>query len=96
VRPVVVNLQSLMADAARAAALAASQVDKADQMLGAMRQSIDSTVQSLQAALLTPVRDAISVLQALKEVIFGAGRRPAGGDSRRRQAAEEEDALFIG
>jgi hypothetical protein len=96
VRPVVTNLQSVMADAARAAAVAASQVDKADQMLGAMRQSIDSTVQSLQEALLSPVRDALSLFQALREVIFGASRRPPSGDSRRRQAGEEEDALFIG
>ena len=36
------------------------------------------------------------MLQALKDVFFGGRDRPPGADSRKRQSAEEEDALFIG
>jgi hypothetical protein len=95
VRPVVVSLQSLAADAARAAAIAAAQVERADRMLGVLRQRIDQTALSLQAAILSPARDLMAVLQALRETFFGSGRG-AHGDSRRRQTADEEDALFIG
>jgi hypothetical protein len=91
----VASLQLLAADAARAAAVAAAQVDRADQMLGALRQRIDQTALSLQAAILSPVRDLMAVLQALREAFFGPGRGGNQGDSRRRQA-DEEDALFIG
>ena len=38
----------------------------------------------------------LPMLQALKEVFFGGDKRRPAYDSRRRQPADEEDALFIG
>jgi hypothetical protein len=96
VRPIVANLQTLSSDAARAVALAAVQVERADQMLTDLRNRIDQTVQSVQESVLQPLREALAMLEALKSTFFGGRPRSAGADSRKRQSAEEEDALFIG
>ena len=95
-RPVVASLQAMASDAARVSAVAAAQADKVDQMLGLLRQRVDQTVFSLQETILTPAREVMAMLQALKEVFFGGDKRRPAYDSRRRQAADEEDALFIG
>jgi hypothetical protein len=95
-RPVVASLQAMATDAARVSAVAAAQADKVDQMLGLLRQRVDQTVFSLQETILTPAREVMAMLQALKEVFFGGDKRRPAYDSRRRQAADEEDALFIG
>jgi hypothetical protein len=95
VRPILTGLQTMAAEAARAATVAASQVERAVQMIEALRQRIDGTVRALQATLLTPARELMALLQAFREVFFG-GRGRSTSDARRRQAAEEDDALFIG
>lgn len=96
VRPIVANLQTMSAEAARAAALAAAQVERADHMLTGLRDRLDQTVQSLQESMLRPLREALAMLQALKDAFFGGRDRPSSADARKRQPAEEEDALFIG
>ncbi|HEX5110619.1 MAG TPA: hypothetical protein VFV95_19350 [Vicinamibacterales bacterium] len=96
IRPVLASLQAMAADAARVSAMAAAQADKVDQMLGVVRQRVDQTVFSLQETILTPAREVMAMLQALKEVFFGGDKRRPAYDSRRRQPADEEDALFIG
>ena len=95
-RPVVTSLQAMAADAARVSAVAAAQADKVDQMLGQLRERVDQTVFSLQETILTPAREVMAMLQALKEVFFGGDKRRSAYDTRRRQPADEEDALFIG
>lgn len=96
VRPIVANLQTIAADAARATAVAAAQVERADEALSSLRLRVDETVIALQDTLLRPARDVMAMLQALREVFFGGAQRPPRGDPRRRTASEEEDALFIG
>ena len=96
VRPIVANLQAMSSDAARAAGLAAAQVERADQLLAGLRERIDETVQSVQETLLKPLRDAMMMVEALKDAFFGGRDRPRSAESRKRQSAEEEDALFIG
>jgi hypothetical protein len=94
VRPIVMNLQALSADAARAAASAAAQVERAEQMLADLSKRVDDTVVSLQKSILAPARDGLAVLHGIRAALaaFRAGETP-----RRRGAhVEEEDALFIG
>ena len=93
VRPIVVNLQALSADAARATALAAAQVDKADRLINALSKRIDDTVSAVQELLVQPARDGLAVLSGLKAMI--AALREPSGAPRRGPAGEEED-LFIG
>jgi hypothetical protein len=96
VRPIVANLQALTAEAARATAVAAAQVDRADEVITGLRERIDETVHAVQASLLRPARDLMAMVQALRDVFFGGAGRPPAGDHRRRTPAEDEDALFIG
>lgn len=94
VRPIVMNLQAVSADAARATASLATQVEKTEQMLGDLSRRVDDTVGALQHSILAPARDGLAIIQGLKAALaaFRAGprQRPRGNH------VEEEDALFIG
>ena len=96
VRPILTGLQVVASEAARAATAAAVQVNRVDELLGDLRQRVDHTVATLQETLLSPARDMLALLQAIREVFFGGGRRSTSSDPRRRQPVEEDDALFIG
>ena len=94
--PIIASLQALSADAARATATAAAQVERADLLIVALRERIEQTMALVQEHFLRPARDLSALLQTLRDVFFGGGRRSTAGDPRRRPHAEEEDALFIG
>ncbi len=96
VQPILAGLRTVAAEGARAATLAAAQVERVDQVLGLLRTQIDRTVRVVQDTVFAPARDAAALLQALRDMLFGGGARGAGGDRRRRQPAEDDDALFIG
>lgn len=93
VRPIVANLQTISTDAARVTAAAAAQVERAERMMGDISRRVDETAASLQETILSPAREAVAILQRLREAfgVFGRGPTP-----RRPAAADEEDALFIG
>ena len=95
IRPMVVNLQTLTADAARATTLAVAQVERADRLFSEMTDRVEQTLTSLQQALITPAREGFSWLAGLKAVLAAfhdlkASSRP------RRGGVEDDDALFIG
>jgi hypothetical protein len=96
VRPILAGLQVVASEAARAATAAAAQVNRVDEMLSVFRQRVDSTMLALHETILSPARDLLTLLQAVRDAFLGGGRRSAAGDSRRRQPAEDDDALFIG
>lgn len=94
VQPIVRNLQAMSADAARATASAAAQVQRAEEMLGDLSRRVDETIATLHSSIAGPARDGLAILHGIKAAIaaFRAGESP-----RRRPAhADEEDALFIG
>ena len=92
-RPIVTNLQTIASDAARVTTAAAAQVERAERLAGDLSRRVDETAASLQEALLSPAREAASMLQRLKEVFsaFSSPRQPG-----RPAQAEDDDALFIG
>lgn len=94
-QPVVQSLQTLSAEAARAAALAAVQMERADEMMSGLRDRLDETVRGVQDTLLRPARDLMSLLQTLRDLFARAPAGPGRYDTRKRQP-DEEDALFIG
>lgn len=96
VRPILTGLQVVASEAARAATAAAVQVNRVDEILGDFRKRVDQTITTLQDTILSPARDVLAMLQALREVFFGGARRSATNDPRRRQPVEDDDALFIG
>lgn len=94
VRPLFGHLNAIGRDASRAAALAAAQVDRADQVLADFASRIEQMLQSVQEALGTPAREWRAILSAfragfdaIRETRPHAGPRPA--------ASEDDEALFI-
>ena len=93
IRPLITNLQTITADAARATAVAAAQVDRADKLFTDMSTRLDQTLATVQEALLGAARGN-AWLAALKGVL--AAFRDFRSPARRSSNVEEEDALFIG
>jgi len=93
-KPIFVHLNAIAGDAARATALATTQVERADKLLADVAQRIEETVASLQTTLLAPAREGRALLSA-----FRAGLRVIldlrHSARSRRGGAEDEDALFI-
>ncbi len=95
IKPVFQNLQALTTEAARAAALAAVQVERADKIFGELSQRVDHTLMTLQSRVLAPAREGFAVLAGIRAALSTfRDLRDAG--RRRPAAVEEEDALFIG
>jgi hypothetical protein len=95
IQPVFQHLHALTADASRAAALAAIQVERADKVFGELSQRVDQTLLTLQSRVVAPARAGFAVLAGIRAAL--AVLRDLRETGRRRPAAvEEEDALFIG
>jgi hypothetical protein len=110
IKPIVENLRQMSTDAAKAAAAASAQVDRAEKLIDDFTSRIEQTVASLQDRVLAPAREGFALLQslgALFSFIRGGQRRegPRPAEPRREQkqpsgkrsaASEDEDPLFIG
>ena len=102
VRPIVANLQTLSADAARVTASASAQVERTQKTVEALLNRVDSisarveqTLQTLQHSILAPARDGFAFVQAIRS-IFSSARSARSAPRHRPTPTEEEDALFIG
>jgi uncharacterized protein YlxW (UPF0749 family) len=100
VRPIIVNLQKVSEEAARASAQAAAQVDRLDALVTSVAQRVEATAATLQQTILQPARDGLALLTALKGIIAGF-REPRETAAPRerpapREPRESHDDLFIG
>jgi hypothetical protein len=95
IRPVFENLTVMSAEAARAAALAATQVERADRLFVDLAQRVDLTLNTLQSRVLGPAREGAALLAGLRAAL-GAFKDLRETGRKRTSAVEEEDALFIG
>jgi uncharacterized protein YoxC len=94
VKPLFGHLNAIGHDAARAAALAAVQVERVDQLFTDVVQRFEQTVSTVQATVIGPVREGRALVSAFKAAMQAV--RELRQNSRPRQGrAEEEDALFI-
>ena len=99
IKPLIANLTALSSEAARAAALAAAQVERFDRVFGDMAARVDQTLSVAQAFVTGPARQGMAIMAGAKAVIEAIrGLREA---SRRRTtvprpAVDEEESLFIG
>jgi hypothetical protein len=94
-RPIVTNLQSLTAEAARASALAATQIERADRLFTDIASRVDQLLVTVQQTLVEPAREGFAWLGSLKA--FLAAFRDLRDSGRKPSAASAEDeALFIG
>jgi len=94
-KPVFHNLNAMSADAARAASLAVSQVERADRIFGDLAQRVDQTLNTLQNRVLAPAREGLAILAGLRAAL-SAFRDLDDTRPKRPAPVEEEDALFIG
>lgn len=96
VRPIVANLHTISADAARVTSKAAAQVDRLETVIGDLSRRVDETATAVQNTILRPVRDGMAMLAAIKGVFAALRGRPRGSPRQRPSTVDEEDALFIG
>jgi hypothetical protein len=95
IRPVVANLQTITSDAARATAVAATQVERADKLFNDVAIRLDQTLAAVHNSVLGATRGGGAWLAGLKAAL--AVLRDLRQAPRTRSAGvEEEDALFIG
>jgi hypothetical protein len=95
VRPIVTNLKSMSADAARAAGIASEQAQRAEQVIGDLTSRVTETVATVEATVARPVREVYAMLQGFVGAV-AAFREGAPASARRSAGSEEEDSLFIG
>jgi hypothetical protein len=95
VRPIVTNLKSMSADAARAASIASEQAQRAEQVIGDLTSRVNETVATVEATVARPFREVYAMLQGLVGAV-AAFREGAPAPARRSAGSEEEDSLFIG
>ncbi len=93
IRPLFVHLNAIGRDAARTTALAAAQVERADQVFGDIAVRVDQTLNSLQASLSVPAREGRAMLSAIRAAVQAI--RDMRRNGRRQGRGDDEDALFI-
>jgi hypothetical protein len=94
VKPLFGHLNAIGRDAARAAALATQQVERADRVFADIAVRIEQGLNSVQAALGKPASEGRALLSAFKAAIQAL--RDVRRSGRARQGrSEDEEALFI-
>jgi hypothetical protein len=94
VRPLIARANVIAEEASKTAALATVQAQKIDRLVTELTQRVDDTSAIVQQAIITPAREGMAIVAALKAGLTALrGMRDLRG---RASGVEEEDALFIG
>jgi hypothetical protein len=93
VKPIFGHLDSIGRDAARAASLAAAQVERADFLFADLAQRIEKTMDTVQTAVGMPAREGAAILAGFRAAL--STLRAMRGTRSRRGRGEDEDALFV-
>jgi hypothetical protein len=94
--PLLTRANSIADDASKTATLAHAQAQKIDRMVTDLTRRVDETSAIIQHAIVTPAREGMAIVAALKAglgVLKGLGTRDGRG---RHGHVDDEDALFIG
>ena len=92
-KPIFGHLDSIGRDAARAAALATVQVERADGLFADLAQRIETLMDTVQNAAGLPAREGAAILAGFRAALSTI--RAMKGNRARRTRGEDEDALFI-
>lgn len=95
VRPLVAKANAVVAEASRTVALATAQAQKVDRVVTDLARRVDETAAVLQEAIITPAREGMAIVAAIRAG-FGSLRGLRALRPAHRRPAEEEDPLFIG
>ncbi len=94
VKPLIAKASAVADEASRTATLATAQAQKVDRLLTDLTQRFDQTSAVVQQAIITPAREGMAIVAAIKAGLMalqGMRDRP-----RHSRTADEEDPLFIG
>jgi hypothetical protein len=94
VRPLLEKVTAVADEASRTATIATVQAQKIDRLLTDLAVRVDQTAGVVQQAIITPAREGLAIVAALKAglgALRGFRERPRHG-----RAGDEEDPLFIG
>jgi hypothetical protein len=94
VKPLVAKASAVADEAPRTATLVTAQAQKVDRLLSDVTQRFDQTAAVVQQAIITPAREGMAIVAAIKAGLMalqGMRDRP-----RHSRTADEEDPLFIG
>jgi hypothetical protein len=95
IKPLLVNLNVVSQEAARAAELAALQVERVDALFADVAGKVEETAASLQSAIIAPAREGMALVQGIKAA-FGALREIRAASAPASSVHDEDDPLFIG
>lgn len=99
VKPLLQNLTEMTAEARRATALAAAQVERADRLFGDLALSAERTIAIASQLVGGPAKNGFALFSAARAA-FGAFRDLRDASRRRSAyksaAREDEESLFIG
>jgi hypothetical protein len=96
IRPLVARANAIAEEASKTATLATAQAQKIDRLLTDLTRRVDETSAVIQQAIITPAREGMAIIAALKAgfgVLKGLGMKDMRG---RHGGVDDEDALFIG
>jgi hypothetical protein len=95
VKPLLARAQSIAEEASKTVALATVQAQKVDRLITDLSQRVDETAIVVQDAIITPAREGLAIVAAVKATLTALrGVHELG--TRNGRHAEEEDPLFIG
>jgi hypothetical protein len=96
IKPLLTNLNVVGEEAARAAQLAASQIERVDHLFADVAGRVEETATNLQSAIIAPAREGFALLSGIKAT-FAALREIRSATVPSRAARhDEDDPLFIG
>lgn len=95
VKPLLARANEIADEASRTMTLAAAQAQKVDHLVTDLTRRVDETSVLVQQAIVTPAREGLAMVAAVKAAL-GVLRRSGDFRGRARRHENEEDPLFIG
>lgn len=97
IKPLIANLTSLTAEAARSAELASRQVERVDRLFSDITLRVDQTLAVAQQFVQGPARNGMALLSGVQAAVSAfKGIREASRRRRKTSPGVEDDSLFIG
>jgi uncharacterized protein YoxC len=95
VKPLLARVNAIADEASRTASIATAQAQKIDKLVTDLAKRTDETSLLVQQAIVTPAREGIAVVAAIKAAL-GVFRGFGEFRGRTGRHGDDDDALFIG
>ena len=95
-KPLLNRLNEMSGEAARASSLAVAQVERADQLFAHFAGRVEQILSLVQNAIVVPAQEGMAVLHGLRAGLTALRNLGERAQAHPSNAAEDEEALFIG